>query len=99
MPEGTATTFAVTFFAPLGFFTYGYNSAIIGSVIVLPCFFSHLGIADVSANGSPITRAINDVGCSGGAIGYWTITYLAGYFSRRDSDQLRYIHHFSSASN
>lgn len=81
MPEGTGTTFAVTFFAPLGSFTYGYNSAIMDSVIGLPSFFSHLGIAYASANGSPITGAINVVNCSGGAIGCWTISYLADYFS------------------
>jgi hypothetical protein len=99
VPEGTVTTFAVTFFVALGSFTYGYNSAIMGSVIGLPSFFSHLGIAYASANGSPITGAINDVNCSGGAIGCWIITHLADYFNLRDSDHLRYIHRFSSASS
>jgi hypothetical protein len=81
VPEGTVTTLAVTFFAALGSFTYGYNSAIMGSVTELPSFFFHLGIAYASANGSLITGAINDVNCSGGAIGCWTITYLADYLA------------------
>ncbi|KAE8445891.1 hypothetical protein EG329_012670 [Mollisiaceae sp. DMI_Dod_QoI] len=80
--------FAVTFFAALGSFTYGYNSAIMGSVIGLPSFFPYFGIVESSSKGSSITGAINGVYYGGGAIGCWTIAYLADYFGRRRCIQI-----------
>jgi MFS family permease len=80
--------FAVTFFAALGSFTYGYNSAIMGSVIGLPSFFPYFGIIYASSRGSSITGAINGVYYSGGAIGCWTIAYLADYLGRRRTIQI-----------
>jgi MFS family permease len=80
--------FAVTFFAALGSFTYGYNSAIMGSVIGLPAFFPYFNIVYSSSKGSSITGAINGVYYGGGAIGCWTIAYLADYFGRRRCIQI-----------
>jgi MFS family permease len=80
--------FAVTFFAALGSFTYGYNSAIMGSVIGLPAFFSYFSIVESSSKGSSVTGAINGVYYGGGALGCWTMSYLADYFGRRRSVQI-----------
>jgi hypothetical protein len=81
--RANAYNFAVTFFAALGSFTYGYNAAIMGSVIGLPAFFKYYNIDYASSEGSSITGAINGVFYGGGAIGCWTMSYLADYFGRR----------------
>ncbi|RFU25166.1 hypothetical protein B7463_g11170, partial [Scytalidium lignicola] len=80
--------YAVTFFAALGSFTYGYNSAIMGSVIGLPAFFPYFNIIESSSKGSSIIGAINGVYYGGGALGCWTIAYLADYFGRRRCIQI-----------
>lgn len=80
--------FLVTFFAALGSFTYGYNSAIMGSVIGLPAFFPYFDIVASSSKGSSIIGAINGVYYGGGALGCWTISYLADYFGRRRCIQI-----------
>jgi MFS family permease len=59
-----------------------------GSVIGLPSFFPCFGIIYASSRGSSITGAINGVYYSGGAIGCWTISYLADYLGRRRTIQI-----------
>jgi MFS family permease len=81
--RANAYSFAVTFFSALGSFTYGYNAAIMGSVIGLPAFFKYYNIDYASSEGSSITGAINGVFYGGGAIGCWTMPYLADYFGQR----------------
>jgi MFS family permease len=81
--RANAYNFAVTFFAALGSFTYGYNVAIMGSVIGLPAFFGYFNIDYASSEGSSITGAINGVFYGGGAIGCWTMSYLADYFGQQ----------------
>ncbi|OCT51766.1 sugar transporter [Cladophialophora carrionii] len=80
--------FAVTFFVALGSFTYGYNSSVMASVLGLPSFFSYFNI-DVDTNsGSSITGAINGVYVAGGAIGCWTLYWLADRLGRKRCIQI-----------
>lgn len=44
MGGGNRYNFLIVFFVALGSFTYGYNSAIIGSVYGLPSFFEYFNI-------------------------------------------------------
>jgi hypothetical protein len=52
MAGGNGYNYLIVFFAALGSFTYGYNSAIIGSVLGLPSFFSYFNIDLTGPNAS-----------------------------------------------
>lgn len=75
--------FLITFFVALGSFTYGYNSSVTASVIGLPSFFSYFNIDIKTDNGSAVAGAINGVYSAGGAIGCWTLAWLADSLGRR----------------
>lgn len=52
MAGGNRYNYLVVFFAALGAFTYGYNSAIIGSVLGLSSFFNYFNIDLTGPNAS-----------------------------------------------
>ena len=52
MTGGTGYNFLIVFYVALGSFTYGYNSAIIGSVYGLPSFFDYFNIQLTGPNAS-----------------------------------------------
>lgn len=54
MGTGNRFNFTVVFFVALGSFTYGFNSAVIGSVLGLPSFLSYF---DLNTNGPDAERA------------------------------------------
>lgn len=61
--KGNRYNFMVVFFAALGSFTYGFNSAIVGTVFGLPSFFDYF---DISLDGPHATRGNQYIG------GTWT---------------------------
>lgn len=80
--------FLIAYLVTLGSFTYGYDAALIGSVLGLPSFFSYFNIDENSSGGASITGATNGVFQGGGAIGCWTIAHLADNFGRKVSIQI-----------
>ena len=52
MAGGNRYNFIIVFFVALGSFTYGYNSAIMGSVIGLPSFFNYFNLSLTGPNAS-----------------------------------------------
>lgn len=48
--KGNRYNFMVVFFAALGSFTYGFNSAIVGTVFGLPSFFNYFNISLTGPN-------------------------------------------------
>lgn len=51
--------FLIAYLVTLGSFTYGYDAALIGSVLGLPSFFSYFKIDESSSYGASITGATN----------------------------------------
>ncbi|RFU24119.1 hypothetical protein B7463_g12217, partial [Scytalidium lignicola] len=80
--------FAVAFFSSLGSFTYGFNSAIIGSVIGLPSFFSYFDFVSTSSYGGSIIGASNGLYAGAGAIGCWTVFWLLDKLGRKRAIQI-----------
>lgn len=80
--------FLIAYLVTLGSFTYGYNAALIGSVLGLPSFFTYFDIDEASQEGSAITGATNGVFQAGGAIGCWTLSFLADKLGRRVAIQI-----------
>jgi hypothetical protein len=77
--------FAIAFFVGLGSFTYGFDSAIVSSVIGLPSFYSYFNFEYTSSYGSSIIGA-NSAG--GGAIGCWVVNWLSDKLGRRLAIQI-----------
>lgn len=91
MADASRYNFLVVFLVTFGSLTYGYNSAIIGSVIGLPSFFAYFQISLTGANaaeGSRITGATNGLFAGGGLIGCFFITWLADAVGRKRSIQV-----------
>ena len=80
--------FIIAFFVGLGSFTYGFDSAIVGSVIGLPSFYSYFNFEYTSSYGSSIIGANNGVYAGGGAIGCWIVNWLSDKLGRRLAIQL-----------
>ncbi|KAF2465292.1 MFS transporter, partial [Lindgomyces ingoldianus] len=83
--------FLIVFLVTFGSLTYGYNSAIIGSVIGLPSFFEYFDISLTgphAVEGSRITGATNGLFAGGGLIGCFIITWLADVVGRQNSIQV-----------
>ncbi|EXJ84560.1 hypothetical protein A1O3_05229 [Capronia epimyces CBS 606.96] len=80
--------FLVAFFVALGSFTYGFNSAIIGSVIGLPSFYAYFDFEATSSYGGNIIGASNGLYAGAGAIGCWTVFWLLDLLGRKRSIQI-----------
>lgn len=80
--------FLIAFFVALGSFTYGYNSSVTASVIGLPSFFKYFDIDPTTSKGSSQVGAINGVFSGGGALGCWTLAWLADYLGRTAAIQI-----------
>jgi len=52
--HGSIYNFLVVLTTGLGSFTYGFNSAIIGSIFGLPAFFTYFGLTLTGAESAPI---------------------------------------------
>jgi hypothetical protein len=59
MSAGNRFNFTIVFFVALGSFTYGFNSAVIGSILGLPSFLNYF---DLNANSPDTERAISLTG-------------------------------------
>lgn len=80
--------FIIAFFVGLGSFTYGFDSAIVGSVIGPPSFYSYSNFECTSSYGSSIIGANNGVYAGGGAIGCWIINWFSDRLGRRLAIQI-----------
>ncbi|KAK5224289.1 hypothetical protein LTR47_009900 [Exophiala xenobiotica] len=80
--------FAVAFFVALGSLTYGFNSAIIGSVIGLPSFYAYFGFQATTSYGGSIIGATNGLYAAGGFIGCWVVNWFLDRLGRKLSIQL-----------
>ncbi|KAK5333045.1 hypothetical protein LTR98_010865 [Exophiala xenobiotica] len=80
--------FAIAFFVALGSFTYGFNSAIIGSVIGEPSFYSYFKFEATSAYGGRILGASNGTYAGAGVIGCWTVFWLLDTLGRKRAVQI-----------
>ncbi|KID81491.1 General substrate transporter [Metarhizium guizhouense ARSEF 977] len=80
--------FTVSFFATLGSFTYGFNSAIIGSVIGLPSFYSYFEFTSDSAYGSSLIGAANGGYTGAGVVGALTVFCLLDKIGRKRAIQI-----------
>ncbi|KAK6371786.1 hypothetical protein LTS17_008609 [Exophiala oligosperma] len=89
--KGNRYNFMVVFFAALGSFTYGFNSAIVGTVFGLPSFFDYF---DISLDGPHATRgnqyigAANGLYAGGGLIGSLCLHWSINKFGRRPTIQV-----------
>ncbi|KAL7754948.1 hypothetical protein ACKLNR_014705 [Fusarium oxysporum f. sp. zingiberi] len=91
--SGTSTTynFLIIFFVALGSFTYGFNSAISGSVIGLSSFLNYFNLTTSGAGASNSNRIIganNALFASGGVIGCIILPWLLDRCGRRLSIQI-----------
>ncbi|KAK4947592.1 hypothetical protein LTR10_013538 [Elasticomyces elasticus] len=77
--KGNRYNFMVVFFAALGSFTYGFNSAIVGTVFGLPSFFDYFNI---SLTGPNATKGNQYIG-GGGLIGSLCLHWLINKYGRR----------------
>ncbi|KAL6252904.1 hypothetical protein RBB50_000623 [Rhinocladiella similis] len=80
--------FAIAFFVALGSFTYGFNSAIIGSVIGLPSFYAYFDFVATSSYGGSILGASNGLYAGAGCIGCWTVFWLLDRLGRKRAVQV-----------
>ncbi|KAH6678774.1 general substrate transporter [Plectosphaerella plurivora] len=80
----------VIFFVALGSFTYGLNSAIVGSILGLDSFLNYFNFI-LTGPGSEKTNgligAINGLFASGGFIGCWIVPQLLNALGRRRAIQ------------
>ncbi|KAL2858501.1 putative sugar transporter [Aspergillus pseudoustus] len=72
----------IVFTAALGSFTYGFDSAIIGSVFGLPSFFSYFNLTLNEAGSASIIGAANGLFAGGGMIGAAINGWLADRLGR-----------------
>lgn len=75
--------FVIALFVTLGSFTYGFNSAAMAGVLGLPSFYVYFAIDTTTSYGNSILGAVNGVFLAGGAIGCWSLAWLADAFGRR----------------
>jgi len=80
--------FAIAFFVALGSFTYGFNSAIIGSVIGEPSFYSYFDFEATSAYGGRILGASNGTYAGAGVVGCWTVFWFLDKLGRKRAVQV-----------
>ncbi|KAK4942012.1 hypothetical protein LTR10_018193 [Elasticomyces elasticus] len=80
--------FAIAFFVALGSFTYGFNSAIIGSVIGEPSFYSYFKFEATSTYGGRILGASNGCYAGAGVVGCWTVFWLLDKLGRKRAVQV-----------
>lgn len=80
--------FAVAFFVALGSFTYGFNSAIIGSVIGQPSFYTYFNFVASSSNGASIIGASNGGYAGAGVIGCLTVFWVLDTLGRKRAIQI-----------
>lgn len=80
--------YAVAFFVALGSFTYGFNSAIIGSVIGLPSFYSYFKFELTSSYGGSIVGASNGLYAGAGCLGCWSVFWLLDLWGRKRAVQI-----------
>ncbi|RVX69067.1 hypothetical protein B0A52_06780 [Exophiala mesophila] len=83
--------FAIAFFVALGSFTYGYNSAIIGTVIGQPSFYDYFGFQATTPYGSSIIGALNGLYAGAGVIGSLSVFTLLDVLGRRRAIQVAAI--------
>lgn len=75
--------FLIACFVALGSFTYGFNSAAFAGVLGLPSFYTYFNIDTTTSNGTAILGAVNGIYLAGGALGCWSLAYLADLFGRQ----------------
>jgi hypothetical protein len=63
MRTGNKYNFLIVFFVALGSFTYGFNSAIIGSILGLPSFLNYFDLSTTGANAEHGNRLIGGKFC------------------------------------
>jgi MFS family permease len=80
--------FAVAFFVALGSFTYGFNSAIIGSVIGQPSFYAYFDFVASSSYGASIIGASNGLYAGAGVIGSLTVFWFLDVLGRKRAIQI-----------
>ncbi|KAF2021156.1 general substrate transporter [Aaosphaeria arxii CBS 175.79] len=91
MATGSFYNFLLVFFVALGSFTYGFNSAIIGSVLGLPSFFKHFDLDLEGANVEETNRIIgatNGMFAGGGMIGCLLVPWIANKLGRLRTIQI-----------
>ncbi|KAF9698416.1 hypothetical protein EKO04_003944 [Ascochyta lentis] len=91
MGKSSLTNFVIVFFVALGSFTYGFNSAIIGSVIGLPSFFQYFNLDLEGPNadeGNRIVGASNALYAGGGMVGCLIVPWFANKFGRLRTIQI-----------
>lgn len=86
--KANSYNFAIAFFVGLRSFTYGFDSAIVGSVIGPPSFYSYFNFEYTSSYGSSIIGGNNGVCAGGGAIGCWIVNWLSDKLGRRLAIQI-----------
>ncbi|OQV02334.1 hypothetical protein CLAIMM_07550 [Cladophialophora immunda] len=86
--KATRYNFAVAFYVALGSFTYGFNSAIIGSVIGMPSFYSYFDFVATSSYGGSIIGACNGLYAGAGVLGCWAVFWFADKFGRKIAIQI-----------
>ncbi|EXJ74621.1 uncharacterized protein A1O5_02918 [Cladophialophora psammophila CBS 110553] len=86
--KATRYNFAVAFYVALGSFTYGFHSAIIGSVIGMPSFYSYFDFVATSSYGGSIIGACNGLYAGAGVLGCWAVFWFADKFGRKIAIQI-----------
>ncbi|OAG40005.1 hypothetical protein AYO21_05686 [Fonsecaea monophora] len=86
--KATRYNFAVAFYVALGSFTYGFNSAIIGSVIGMPSFYAYFDFVATSSYGGSIIGACNGLYAGAGVLGCWAVFWFADKFGRKVAIQV-----------
>ncbi|KAM0323528.1 hypothetical protein ACHAQA_008809 [Verticillium albo-atrum] len=91
MAASNRYNFLIIFFVALGSFTYGFNSAIIGSVLGLQSFLNYFNL-DLSGpdaeTGNRLIGAMNGLFAGGGFIGCWLVPLLLNAVGRRMAIQI-----------
>ncbi|KAL4878001.1 hypothetical protein BJY04DRAFT_221575 [Aspergillus karnatakaensis] len=99
MVSGTsAYNFLAVLTAGLGSFTYGFNSAIIGSILGFPGFFSYFGLSLDDTESAPNIGATNGLFAGGGLVGCIIVPWLSDRFGRVKAVQLICIIAVASAA-
>ncbi|KAJ5465930.1 general substrate transporter [Penicillium desertorum] len=94
MRTGNKYNFLIVFFVALGSFTYGFNSAIIGSILGLPSFLNYFDLSTTGANaedGNRLIGATNGLFAGGGIIGCLVVPSLLSSLGRRLTIQITAI--------
>ena len=78
-------SFLITFFVAQDSFTYGFNSAIVASVLGLEWFSTYFDLSSDNPYTGAITGAINGIYTAGGAIDCCIVSWLSNTLGRRPS--------------